>query len=105
MILRAVDAGPCEENSWISEIADKTLRVILNRIKPGHRARDYLVMEPEIQANEVDSIVSDAMPGGGLKACYTNISGYSPGYLQPCFSGPIGIVFHTYHKYWAIQAA
>ena len=40
-------------------------------------------MKPGIQANEVDSIVREAMLSGGLKACYANISGYSLGYYQP----------------------
>ena len=39
-------------------------------------------MKPGIQANEVDSIVREAMLASGLKAGYANISGYSLGYYQ-----------------------
>jgi len=39
-------------------------------------------MKPEIRANQVDSIVREAMVSRGLKASYANISGYSLGYYQ-----------------------
>jgi len=39
-------------------------------------------MKPGVQANEVDSIVREAMVNRGLKASYANISGYSLGYYQ-----------------------
>ena len=40
-------------------------------------------MTPGIQANEVDSMVREAMVSRGLKDGYTNITGYSLGYYQP----------------------
>jgi len=42
----------------------------------------FAAMKPGVVASEVDSIVREAMLGNGLKASYTNITGYSLGYYQ-----------------------
>jgi Xaa-Pro aminopeptidase len=42
----------------------------------------FAAMKPGVVASEVDAIVREAMLGNGLKASYTNITGYSLGYYQ-----------------------